>query len=74
MGKNRLEAFSDGVLTIPFSHAVRRSGKRGGRVIPRTVARPPACVHVLLADALFVLVAILRIIPDRRLEQAPGHS
>jgi uncharacterized membrane protein len=32
-----------------------------------------AFVHVLLADALYVAVAIMWLIPDRSIEQALGH-
>jgi hypothetical protein len=52
MHKNRLEAFSDGVLAIPLSF-----------------------VHPLLADAIYIAIAFVWLIPDRRIEHAlAGNS
>jgi uncharacterized membrane protein len=53
-------------------HAARGNWKRTWSVIFYLAAIPLAFVHVLLADALFVLVAILWIVPDRRIEKALG--
>jgi uncharacterized membrane protein len=47
--------------------------KRNLSVILYLAAIPLAFVHVLIADALFVAVAIMWLIPDRRIEQALGH-
>jgi uncharacterized membrane protein len=53
-------------------HAARGNWKRVWSVVFYVAAIPLAFVHVLLADALFVAVAIMWIIPDRRIEQALG--
>jgi hypothetical protein len=50
MGKNRLEAFSDGVLFIGV-----------------------AFWNQWLAQAAYVLVALLWLVPDRRIEKALGQ-
>ena len=55
-------------------HAARGNWKRVWSVILYLTAIPLAFVHVLLADALFVLVAIFWLIPDRRIEQALGTN
>ena len=47
--------------------------KRNLSVVLYLAAIPLAFVHVLIADALFVAVAIMWLIPDRRIEQALGH-
>jgi len=57
---------------VKAGHAARSNWKRTWSVVLYLVAIPLAFVHVLLADALFVTVAILWIIPDRRIEQALG--
>jgi len=48
--------------------------KRNLSVILYLAAIPLAFVHVAFADALFVAVAIMWLLPDRRIEQALGHS
>ena len=53
-------------------HAARGNWKRTWSVVFYLAAIPLAFVHVLLADALFVIVAILWIVPDRRIEKALG--
>jgi uncharacterized membrane protein len=53
-------------------HASRGNWKRPWSVILYLTAIPLAFVHVLLADAVFVLVAIFWLSPDRRIEQALG--
>jgi uncharacterized membrane protein len=57
---------------VKAGHAARGNWKRSWSVACYLAALPLAFVHVLAADALFVLVAILWIIPDRRIEQALG--
>jgi len=51
----------------------KRAWKRNLSVVLYLAAIPLAFVHVLLADALFIAVAIMWLIPDRRIEQALGH-
>jgi uncharacterized membrane protein len=53
-------------------HASQGNRKRIWSVFLYLAALPLAFVHVLLADALFVAVAIMWIIPDRRIEKALG--
>ena len=53
-------------------HAAQGNWKRTWSVVFYVTAIPLAFVHVLAADALYLLVAILWIIPDRRIEQAVG--
>jgi len=51
MSKNRMEAFSDGVLAIIIAAAI-----------------PLALLSPLFSCFLYVLVAILWLVPDRRIE------
>ena len=53
-------------------HAAQGNWKRIWSVLLYFAAIPLAFVHVLLADALFVAVAIMWIVPDRRIEKALG--
>lgn len=53
-------------------HAAAKSGKGVVSILIYLVAIPLAFYNVLLADAMFVLVAIMWFIPDRRIEQALG--
>ena len=57
-----------------FAGHARRTWKRNLSIALYLAAMPLAFVHVLLADALFVLVAIFWLIPDRRIEQALGTN
>ena len=59
MGKGRLKTFSDGVIAVIS-------------VLIYLAAIPLAFFSVPLADAMFVLVALMWFIPDRRTEQALG--
>jgi uncharacterized membrane protein len=53
-----------------WSGHAKLSGKRIMSVVFYLAAIPLAFVHVALADALFIVVAIMWLIPDRRIEQA----
>ena len=87
MEKNRLEAFSDGVLAIIITlllqrriiahqgpnsllaAAVGRDWKGKLSPVLYLLAIPLAFVSPWIADALFVFVALLWLIPDRRIER-----
>ncbi|MEP7083985.1 MAG: TMEM175 family protein [Betaproteobacteria bacterium] len=53
-------------------HAAAKSSKGVVSILIYLAAIPLAFYNVLLADAMFVLVAIMWFIPDRRIEQALG--
>ena len=83
MGKGRLEAFSDGVIAVIITIMVNAGEKLSGHaaatsckgmisVLTCFAAIPLAFFSVPLADAMFVLVALMWFIPDRRIEQALG--
>lgn len=65
MGKTRLEAFSDGVLAIIITIMVLE------KISPilYLAAIPLAFVHQAIAGALYVLVALIWLVPDRRIER-----
>ena len=65
MRTNRLEACSDGVIAVIITIMVLEMKAPHDAI-------PLAFFSVLLADALFVLVALMWFIPDRRIEQALG--
>ena len=56
-----------------FAGHAKLAWKRNLSVGLYLAAIPLAFVHVLLADALYVAVAIMWLIPDRSIEQALGH-
>ncbi len=60
MGKGRLEAFSDGVIAII-------KGKVS--LVVYAVAIPLSFVNSWFACGLYVLVAVVWLIPDRRIER-----
>ena len=77
MTRTRLEAFSDGVIAIiardgPDSLLARALGRDWkGKLSPVVylVAIPLALVNPWISSALYVLVALWWLIPDRRIER-----
>ncbi len=59
MTTNRLEAFSDGVLAIVITSMVLYAA-----------SIPLAFVHPAISGALFGAVALMWLVPDRRMETA----
>jgi uncharacterized membrane protein len=82
MGKNRLEAFSDGVIAIVITQAlISRHGKDSALAIALgkdwkgkisivfyVLAILLSFINSWFSCSLYVLVAILWLIPDRRIE------
>ena len=79
MGTTRLEAFSDGVLAIIITIMVLElrvphdpTLTALGALLPvlLMIAIPAAFVRPAIADALYVTVSLIWLIPDRRIERA----
>lgn len=86
MNKNRLEAFSDGVLAIiiilqsaivaqqghggPLAMALGRDWKGKASPVIYLAGIGLALVHPLLGMAAYIGVALLWLVPDRRLERS----
>ena len=74
MGKTRLEAFSDGVIAIIITIMVLEL-KVPHDPSPAALAVPLALAGLTaLAGLLYVLVAVMWFVPDRRIERALGDS
>ena len=74
MGKTRLEAFSDGVIAIIITIMVLEL-KVPHDPSPAALAVPLALAGLTaLAGLLYVLVAVMWLVPDRRIERALGDS
>ena len=68
MNKGRLEAFSDGLMAVLITIMVLELHvPRGG-----ASAIPPAFVLQWVSDCLYVAVALMWLIPDRRIESRLG--
>ncbi len=68
MGRGRLEAFSDGAES-PLANALGDDFKGKASVLCYAVAIPLAFVQPWIACAIYVLIAVLWLIPDRRIEK-----
>ena len=72
MQKNRLEAFSDGVTAIIITimaGAIGSDWKGKLSILCYFAAIGLAFVNQWLSDALYVFVAVMWLIPDRRVER-----
>jgi uncharacterized membrane protein len=79
MGKNRLEAFSDGVLAIIITisllaKAVGRDLKGKRSPVFYGTAIPAAFFNPWIAGGIYVFVALMWLIPDRRIERVIGGN
>jgi len=66
MKKDRLEAFSDGVIAILITSGKDVKGKLS--LVSCALAIPLVFVNQWISDGLYVLVALMWLIPDRRIE------
>jgi uncharacterized membrane protein len=70
MGKGRLEAFSDGVLAIIITIMVLGEDFKGKiSVVVYALAIIASLVSPLISLSLYAVVAIMWLIPDRRIEK-----
>ena len=71
MGKGRLEAFSDGVIAIIITIMVLELSPAA-----YLVAIPAAFVSPWISGAIYIGVALLWLVPDRRIENVltNGHG
>ena len=69
MGKSRLEAFSDGVLAIILTIMVLEMKAPHGAPSLNAIAIATACVAPQIAGALYAIVAVTWLLPDRRIER-----
>ena len=90
MEENRLEAFSDGVLAIiitmqnriitgqgcdsKLAGSIGRDFKGRSSMVFYAVAIPAAFFRPWLASAIYVGVALMWLIPDRRIERVVDES
>jgi uncharacterized membrane protein len=68
MTKTRLEAFSDGVIAILITIMVLELKVPHGTDF--AALEPLAFVHEWISDAIYVLVALMWLVPDPRIERA----
>ena len=68
MGKTRLEAFSDGAIAIIITIMVLELK------VPHDPSPAALAGLMALAGLLYVLVAVMLFVPDRRIERALGDS
>ena len=69
MSKGRLEAFSDGVIAIIITIMVLELAIPSVSVFLYAIAVPLAFANRWLALGLYVAVAVMWLIPDRRIER-----
>ena len=71
MTKNRIEAFSDGVIAIKLIEALKKTKKKGIlSVLIYILSIPCAFYYPIISAILFVTVSIIWVVPDKNIEKA----
>jgi uncharacterized membrane protein len=76
---NRLEAFSDGVIAkqgpgSPLAAAVGKDWKGKLSMVAYLAAIPLAFVAPWISHSLYAAVAVVWLVPDRRIERVLSHG